>query len=105
MDKHSPLLGLGLTCLGQHIDFAPRFPFMEFDDPMDDGDVPAFYVEHHNLACSEGCTASVQKKNVSPVERWLHASGKHDNYLHKASCISAGQQKSQASRQFVTIGI
>lgn len=47
---------------------------MHFKDPVHYGDVPAFHLEHDNLADTDGFFPVVgQKQQVPSVEGWLHA--------------------------------
>ena len=46
---------------------------MHFDNPVYNGDVPSFNVEHYNLSYSDGIIMQVGKKQeVTTVKCWFH---------------------------------
>jgi len=47
--------------------------FMDFEDPMDNGDITTLDFEHDDLANTNGFLFIIsQEQQVTSVERWLH---------------------------------
>ena len=73
--------------LCKHINLSSWLPFMDFDDPVHNGNVPLLKLENNNFPNSKSCPASVYEQNISWRECRPHTPSQDNSHLHSCTLL------------------